>query len=131
MTKKMADAYNTLTDEEKKKTILFCDNYGQAGAVNYFGPEYRLPQAYSDNASFLYWMPDSLKFDNLVLLTDDKEEMQHSFIKNFQSAILKDSVTNPYAREYGSLIIILKEGNEDFKKMFIEKINKDKARVKW
>lgn len=131
MTKKAADAYHTLSNEEKKRTILFCDNYGQAGAVNYFGHQYNLPEAYSDNASFLYWIPDSLHFDNVVLLTDDREEMQHPFIKDFQSAILKDSVTNPYAREYGSLIIVLKGGNENFKKMFVEKIKKDQAKAKW
>ena len=131
MTKKMAAAYNTLDSNEKKNTILFCDNYGQAGAVNYYGPKYNLPQVFSDNASFLYWMPDSLKFENLVLLTDDENEMQHPFIKNFASAILKDSITNFYARENGSLILILKGGDSSFKKMFVEKIRKDKAKVKW
>ena len=131
MSKKMADAYNTLDDSEKKNTILFCDNYGEAGAVNYYGKKYHLPEAYSDNASFLYWIPNNLHFDNLVLLTDDHLEMQHPFIKNFNSAILKDSVTDPFSRERGSLIIILKDGNEDFKKMFIEKIAKDQAKVKW
>jgi hypothetical protein len=131
MTQKMARAYHSLDSTEQKKTILFCDNYGQAGAVNYYGPKYHLPEAYSDNASFLYWIPDSLRFDNLVLITDDLNEMQHPFIRDFQSADLKDSVTNPYAREEGSLIIILKNGDSNFKKMFIEKIEKDKAKVKW
>jgi 4-amino-4-deoxy-L-arabinose transferase-like glycosyltransferase len=131
MTQKVANAYNTLDSNEKKNTILFCDNYGQAGAVNYYGRKYNLPQAYSDNASFLYWIPDSLKFDNVVLLTDDKNEMQHPFIKNFVSAESRDSVTNPYARENGDLIIVLKNGNADFKKMMVEKLAKDKAKVKW
>ncbi|HEX4849245.1 MAG TPA: hypothetical protein VFV08_00495, partial [Puia sp.] len=131
MARKMADAYNTLDSNEKKHAILFCDNYGQAGAVNYYGRQYKLPLAYSDNASFFYWMPDSLKFDNLVLLTDDENEMSHPFIKDFSEAILKDSVTTEYAREKGSLIIVLKNGNENFKKMFTEKIEKDKAKVRW
>jgi hypothetical protein len=131
MTQKVAAAYNSLDSTEKKNTIIFCDNYGQAGAVNYYGKPYHLPEAYSDNASFLYWIPDSLKFDNLVLVTDDEKEMQHPFIKNFVSAELRDSVTNPYAREKGSLIIVLKNGNADFKKMFIDKIAKDQAKVKW
>jgi Dolichyl-phosphate-mannose-protein mannosyltransferase len=131
MSKKMATAYNTLDSNEKKNTILFCDNYGQAGAVNYYAAKYHLPEAYSDNASFLYWMPDRLNFDNIVLLTDDEQEMQHAFIKNFKSAVLMDSVTNSYAREKGSLIIVLKGPDEKFKKFLIEKIEKDKAKVKW
>ena len=131
MAQKMARAYNTMSAEEKKNAILFCDNYGQAGAVNFYAKKYNLPEAYSDNASFLYWIPDSLHFDNLVLLTDDQEEMQHPFIRNFKTAVLYDSITNPYAREYGDLIIILKGGNADFKEMFEKKIEKDKAKVKW
>jgi hypothetical protein len=130
MAQKMAKAYNTLGADEKKNAILFCDNYGQAGAVNFYAKKYNLPEAYSDNASFLYWIPDTLHFDNLVLLTDDPQEMQHPFIKNFKSAVLFDSITNPYAREYGDLIIVLKGGNEEFKNMFIKKIEKDQAKVK-
>jgi hypothetical protein len=131
MSKKMATAYHMLDSNEKKHTILFCDNYGQAGAVNYYAAKYHMPEAFSDNASFLYWMPDTLDFDNIVLLTDDEHEMEHAFIKNFTAAILTDSVTSMYAREKGSLIIILKGGDKVFKKFFIEKIEKDKAKVKW
>jgi hypothetical protein len=76
-------------------------------------------------------MPDNLDFDNIVLLTDDEHEMQHAFIKNFTSAVLTDSVTSYNAREKGDLIIILKGADETFKKFFIEKIEKDKAKVKW
>ncbi len=131
MAQKVAAAYETLTPEEKKHTLLFCDNYGQAGAVNLYAKQYHLPQPYSDNASFLYWLPNNIYIDNLLLVTDDKNEMQHPFIKNFSSAKLCDSVTNIYAREQGSLIILLKGANADFNKMFQEKIAKDKAEFKY
>ena len=130
MAQKVSAAYEKLDSAEKKQTILFCDNYGQAGAVNFYAAKYHLPQAYSDNASFLYWLPDSVYIHNIVLLTDDTEEMQHPFIKNFSSAILNDSVTNFYAREKGDLIITLKNANDDFNKFFKEKIEKDKAAFK-
>jgi hypothetical protein len=131
MAKKMTIAYNSLNSNEKKHTLLFCDNYGQAGAINYYARKYHIPEVYSDNASFLYWIPDGLTFENIVLVTDDKQEMQHSFIKNFASAVLTDSVTNFYSREKGSLVIILKGANEQLKKDFIEKIEKDKAKIIW
>ncbi len=129
MTKKMAAAYQTLSAEEKKQALLFCDNYGQAGAVNYFGPKYGLPSAYSANASFLYWMPQKVEYDNIVLLTDDEHEMEHPFIKNFKSAVLFDSVTSYYARERGNLILILKGPDASFKKFFNEKLEKERAMV--
>ncbi len=128
MTQKAATAYNKLDSNEKKHSILFCDNYGEAGAINFYGKKYNLPEAYSDNGSFLYWMPDSLRFDNLILITDDKNEMQHPFIKDFDSAEVSDSITNIYAREKGTLIIVLKGANAGFNEMFKNKIQDDKAK---
>ncbi|HTL06968.1 MAG TPA: glycosyltransferase family 39 protein [Chitinophagaceae bacterium] len=131
MATKMAAAYQQLNPAEKAKTMLFCDNYGQAGAVNYYGNTLGLPPVHSTNASFLYWMPATPQFDNLVLLTDDTHEMEHDFIKNFTSATLFDSVSNSYAREKGSLIIILKGADEHFKEFFRKKMADEKAKVKW
>ena len=129
MTRKVAAAYATLDAREKSQTLLFCDNYGQAGAVNYYGPQYGLPPAYSANASFIYWMPeDYYQYNTLLLVTDDQQEMEHPFIHEFASARLMDSVTNPYAREYGSLILLLKGPSPTFRKAFVDKI--DKTRFK-
>jgi 4-amino-4-deoxy-L-arabinose transferase-like glycosyltransferase len=125
MTQKMAAAYNSLDSNEKEHTFLFCDNYGEAGAVNYYRYKYNLPQAHSDNGSFLYWLPRHIHIDNVILITSDQQEMQHPFIKDFKSAIVTDSVTSVYARERGSLIILFKGANESFNKMFQQKIEKD------
>jgi 4-amino-4-deoxy-L-arabinose transferase-like glycosyltransferase len=130
MTKKVAGAYARLDSTEKRQTLLFCDNYGEAGAVNYYGPGYRLPPAYSDNASFLYWLPDDFyTYNNLLLVTDDLEEMQHPFIHEFASARLVDSITDPYAREQGSLIILLKGPSAAFRKAFRDKIDGKKYKT--
>ena len=128
MAGKTAKAFSSLSDEEKKQTFIFADNYGQAGAINYYGKQYNLPTAYSDNASFLYWLPEAAHINNVILITDDKQEMQHDFLKDFSSVILSDSITSPFAREHGSLIIIMKGANEKFNQMFREKIKADKAK---
>ena len=71
-----------------------------------------------------------IQIHNIILLTDDQNEMQHDFIKNFSSAILNDSITTNYARERGDLIITLKNGNDNFNNFFKVKIKKDKAAFK-
>lgn len=126
MASKSAKAFHSLSDTEKKNTLVYCDNYGEAGALNYYAKKYRLPETYSDNASFLYWMPDSLHFDNIVLVTDDTHEMEHDFLKNFKEVILFDSITTPYSRERGSLILLLKGMNEQMRQDFKQKIQKAK-----
>lgn len=130
MTQKMAKAYNSLDSNGKAHTFLFCDNYGEAGAVNYYRYKYGLPEVYSDNGSFLYWMPRNIHLYNLLLITDDQEEMEHPFVKYFSSAVVTDSVTNIYARERGTLIILFKGANEAMNKMFSEKINADYNKFK-
>jgi len=122
MAAKTAKAYSSLTEDEKNKTIIFADNYGQAGAISYYATKYHLPKPYSANANFLYWMPDSLRIHNIILITDDENEMQHPFLKDFTTVILSDSITDKYAREKGSLILILKGANDKMNDMFNQKI---------
>lgn len=129
MARKAGKAYNLLNEEEKKHTLVFCDNYGEAGAVTFYGKQFGLPPAYSDNASFLYWLPADPAFDNLVLVTPDKQEMQHDFIRDFKSAQLVDSITNPFAREKGSLIILLKGANQSFRNYFQKQLAGDRQAV--
>jgi hypothetical protein len=47
------------------------------------GPKYKLPEAYSDNASFLYWLPGDKYITDLILVTEDPHEEQHDFAKAF------------------------------------------------
>ena len=127
MAQKAAKAFSLLDSAERSQTLFFCDNYGQAGAMDYYGPKYGLPQAYSDNASFLYWLPEPIYLHNMVLITDDPQDMTYPFIHKFASARLVDSITNPYARERGSLIILLKGASAEMNRLFLEKLQKDKA----
>ena len=131
MTQKAAKAYNLLNNSEKTDAVIFCNNYGMAGAVNYYAPKYKLPQAYSDNASFLYWLPADLNMKNFVLISDDPNETEHSFAKGFQSVTLVDSITNKYAREYRDYIYLFKGADDNFRKFFSDKIAKDKAEFKY
>jgi hypothetical protein len=129
MAQKTSAAFHSLDSAEQSKTFIFCDNYGMAGAVNYYRKKYQLPEAYSDNASFLYWISDSLSFQNLVLLESDPNEMQYGFIKEFSKAVLTDSVTNPYAREKGTAIVLLTGASEKFKKFFTDKLRADRKKT--
>ena len=60
MAEKVAVAYNKLSDSEKKKVIIFGQNYGEAGAVDYYGKKYGLPGAISDHNSYWMWGPGGL-----------------------------------------------------------------------
>jgi hypothetical protein len=74
MAQKVSKAYSLLSPQEKEDVFIFCNNYGMAGAVSYYAPKYHYPAAFSDNASFLYWLPLSKNITNMILVTDDPNE---------------------------------------------------------
>lgn len=121
MAKKVAKAYNLLDSSSKEEVFIFCNNYGMAGAVNYYASKYHLPEAYSDNASFLYWLPAGKYIRNIILVSDDPHEEQHDFAKGFTSVTKIDSITNEYAKEKGDYIYLFKGADNNFRKFFREK----------
>jgi hypothetical protein len=117
MTAKVAKVYDSLDSSEKKQAIIDCDNYGEEGAVVYYGSPYHLATPMGHSANFLFWIPADFYKSNIVILTtDDREEIHADFVREFKSAAVADSITNPYAREYGSYIILLRGPSEKFRK---------------
>ena len=75
-------------------------------------------------------IPDTIRYQNIVLLTDDQQEMRHDFIKEFEYAAVVGRVQNPYARENGTQIILLKGASDKFRKFFHDKLNEDKLKTR-
>jgi hypothetical protein len=77
MARQVADIYNSLPPAERSKTGIYTGNYGEAGAINLFGPGYGLPRAYSRHQNHWYWGPPTEHYENLIFLQfgrDDVEE---------------------------------------------------------
>lgn len=52
MVGEVARIWNTIPPAERRTTAIYCANYGEAGAVNLYGPRYGLPPAISGVNSF-------------------------------------------------------------------------------
>jgi len=68
LVKQVADIYWSLPPEERARTGIFANNYGEAGALHFFGPRYRLPWAISAHQNHFFWGPPDFKGDNLIVL---------------------------------------------------------------
>ena len=53
----MAKVYGTLSDEERRRAYILVDNYGEASAINFFGPALGLPPAISGHNAYFTWGP--------------------------------------------------------------------------
>jgi hypothetical protein len=64
----VASVYNSLSPEERAKTGVWAGNYGEAGAINLFGPKLGLPRAYSRHQNHWYWGPPPEAYKNLIVI---------------------------------------------------------------
>jgi hypothetical protein len=72
----VADIYNSLPPEERAQTGIWAGNYGEAGAINQFGPQYGLPRAWSRHQNHWYWGPPPQVFKNLIVIQWSFEDVR-------------------------------------------------------
>jgi len=94
MVREVARIYHGLTPEEQAKTAIFANNYGQAGAIDYFGPRYGLPKAVSNHQTYWYWGPRNYTGEIVIVLgSDGRGDREH-----FASVEAAGRAYNPFSR---------------------------------
>jgi hypothetical protein len=68
MAREVAAIYNSLPPEDRAQTGIWAGNYGEAGAINEFGPQYGLPHAYSRHQNHWYWGPPPQVYKDLIVI---------------------------------------------------------------
>lgn len=58
MVEVVSRVYQSLPDSEKAVCGIFTQNYGEAGAIDFFGKDLGLPRALSGHNNYWYWPPD-------------------------------------------------------------------------
>ncbi|WP_312698386.1 glycosyltransferase family 39 protein [Sphingobacterium mizutaii] len=100
LARKVDSVYTTMP--EAQNTLVLCDNYGQAGAINYYS---KLGiQAVSFNADYLNWFDLDIPYKNIIRIKN-APEVEKEFAETapyFEKAHLAASIENQYAREYGT-----------------------------
>ncbi|MFQ5740684.1 MAG: hypothetical protein ACE5JX_16895, partial [Acidobacteriota bacterium] len=81
----VARIYWSLPPEERTRTAIFASNYGEAGAINLFGPAYGLPQAICAHQTHYFWGPRRFDGDTLIWLQWDPESLQ-KFCRSVEQA---------------------------------------------
>ncbi len=71
MVEKVAQVYNALPPQERAVTGIFGGNYGEASAINLFGPKYGLPVAISGHQTYWLWGPHGYTGQEMIIITDE------------------------------------------------------------
>lgn len=72
----VARIYRSLPPEERARTGIFANNYGEAGAVDLFGPRHGLPPAISAHQTYFFWGPGDFRGDTLIVLQSSREDLE-------------------------------------------------------
>ena len=75
-TEAVARYYNALPAEERQKTAIFGRFYGQAGAIDHFGPALGLPKAIGSHHSYWYWGSRGYDGESVIVLDGDPEYLR-------------------------------------------------------
>lgn len=104
MTATTAQAWSRLSPSEKSDCGIFAQDYGQAGAIDFFGRRYGLPPALSGHQTYFLWGPRGYSGNCLIVLDDDKETLE----KLFEQVELVGISDNQYALERNIPVFICK-----------------------
>jgi|HubBroStandDraft_3_1064219.scaffolds.fasta_scaffold19146_2 hypothetical protein len=63
----VASVYHALPPAERARTALLAGNYGEAGAIDFFGARHGLPKAISAHQNYYYWGPREYTGESLIL----------------------------------------------------------------
>jgi hypothetical protein len=74
-----AQAWSRLSPAERQDCGIFAQDFGQAGAIDFFGPRYGLPPALSGHQTYFLWGPRGYSGNCLIVLDDTKESLQQKF----------------------------------------------------
>jgi len=125
MADKSIAAFKLIPNDELENTLVICNNYGQAGALNYYNRS-KMPQAYAFNTDYIYWLPRLKRIQNILLIG---EKPSNEVIGMFKEIKLIGVVENEYAREHNTGIYLLTGANDFFTPIFYNKVEDRKKKL--
>ena len=76
---KTTEAWNRIPAADRHDCAIFAQDYGQAGAIDFLGPRYGLPQSLSGHQSWWFWGPREYTGNCMIVLDDTQERLETLF----------------------------------------------------
>lgn len=104
----VAGVYNSLPPEQRAKTAILAGNYGQAGAIDFFGGRYGLPKAISGHQNYYYWGPRGYTGESVIVLGMRLEDVQ----KACSNVVVGPRIEFPYTMGWEHYNILICRGSK-------------------
>lgn len=115
----VSKVYSSLSKEEQLKTIIITGNYGEAGAINHYGPQFGLPGAVSGISSYYYWGPGNPEATTFVFEGYSKNYLS----RLFSEVKVMEEIRNQYGinnEEQGQYIILCRKPDKPMSELWRE-----------
>jgi hypothetical protein len=79
MTATVAGVYEELPQNERSEACILTGNYGEAGAIDFFGPPYDLPRTISGHNNYYLWGPGGCTGELVIAIGVQDERLEAVF----------------------------------------------------
>jgi hypothetical protein len=93
MAAKVAAVYRSLPPQDRARAVFYGENYGEAAAIDVFGPHLGLPPAISGHNNYYLWGPRG--HDGAVIIIIGGDPKHYAAI--FRKFYIAGHIDNPYA----------------------------------
>jgi len=102
MTAMVAKVYQSLSPEERAGCLIYVRNYGEAGAIDFFGEKYGLPKASCGHNNYWLWGPPDWDGKVAIIFGDsnDLEESTKDVAPGFVTVEHVATFTHKYVMPY-------------------------------
>ncbi len=100
-----AEVYDSLTTDQRANAMVLTQNYGEAGAIDYYGRDYGLPAAVSPHLTFWYWAPPRMNPTTVVMVGFSQDYASRYFADCRQAATITNNI-GIHNEEFGRPILV-------------------------
>jgi len=96
MTATVARVFHNLPPEEQMKCAIYTQNYGEAGAIDFFGRAYGLPKAISGHQNYFLWGPRGHTGECVIIIGGKAQDHAKIFGEVREAARVWSDYAMPY-----------------------------------
>jgi hypothetical protein len=99
MTAEVGRVYNSLPAGERGRCAVFARNYGQAGAIDFFGARHGLPKAIGKHQNYFLWGPRDYTGECVITVGEGEADVRKSFDQVELAATIRHRYVLPHEND--------------------------------
>jgi hypothetical protein len=93
LTRRVAELYDQLPPQQRRRTAIFSDTYAGAAAIEFYGPQYGLPQPISGQNQYYLWGTRGYDGSSVLAVGASQADLLHIF---FRHVVLAGTFQDPF-----------------------------------